>query len=218
MKFSDKGASMFKLKSSEQTQTEIIAYHFEEIMLALGLNLNDPSLAKTPARVAKMYVEELFSGLNPENFPSLTFFENVGGSQNMVMTQASVASTCEHHFVPMMGVAHIAYLPHRKLIGLSKIPRIVRYFAKRPQVQERLTDQIAACLIEQLETEHVAVSTTLEHTCVKARGIEDEGSITTVNVLHGAFKSDPKRQNEFFHSINNDYSARYCGKVKTFPQ
>jgi GTP cyclohydrolase I len=189
-----------KLKKDEKK--ELIAYHFRQIMETLGLDLNDPSLAKTPDRVAKMYVDEIFSGLDPSTFPDISMIDNVGSEKAMVMTKATFHSTCEHHFVPMSGEAYIAYIPKNKLIGLSKVPRIVRFFAKRPQVQERLTSQISECLMQLLETEDVAVSTNLEHTCVKARGIEDRGSLTTVNVFQGAFRDDPVRQQEFLLSRN----------------
>lgn len=183
-------------------KVSVISSHFREIMETLGLDLQDPSLTRTPERVAKMYVDEIFSGLDPDTIPEMSFMENVGNTGSMIFTKAAVQSTCEHHFVPMQGDAYIAYIPKNKLIGLSKIPRLVRFFSKRPQVQERLTRQIAEALSKLLETEDVAVSTTLEHSCVRARGIEDTASLTTVNTFLGCFKSDEMRQKEFFLTLS----------------
>lgn len=196
---------MIPIEKKELSRNEKISFiqgRFEEIMEVLGLDLNDPSLAKTPERVAKMYVDELFSGLDPDTFPDLTFMEGIADPNSMVMTKAQVNSTCEHHLVPMTGMAWVAYLPKKKIIGLSKIPRIVRFFSKKPQVQERLNVEIAQCLQELLETEDVAVATALEHMCVKARGVQDVESLTRVHTFRGAFKSDPMRQREFLAAIS----------------
>jgi GTP cyclohydrolase I len=192
-------------KLSEEEKVEYIATRFKEIMEILGLDLSDPSLSKSPYRVAKMYVNEVFSGLDPSTFPEISYIDNPSESQkrgSIVSTKVSFTSFCEHHFVPMWGTASVAYIPHDKLIGLSKIPRIVRFFAKRPQVQERLTAQIADSLALLLNTEDVAVSLTVEHFCVIARGIEDDHSHTITNVLRGQFESNPLRQHEFFESVN----------------
>jgi len=184
-----------------------IAERFEEIMEALGLDLNDESLAQTPLRVAKMYVNEIFQGLDDKNFPEISFIENsfqAGEYSNIVFMKTHFFSFCEHHFVPMNGTAYIAYFPLEKVIGLSKIPRIVHFFAKRPQVQERLTAQIADSLALLLETEDIAVSLVAEHFCVMARGIEQENSHATTNVLRGKFQPDTHWRREFFEAVNRE--------------
>lgn len=192
----------------EMEDAEKIAYiaeRFKEIMECLGLDLEDPSLAKTPERVAKMYVTEVFSGLKTETFPSITVVDNEfqhSKRGNLVFLKVNFHSFCEHHFVPMNGTVFIAYIPGSKIIGLSKIPRLVRYFSRRPQLQERLTAQIADALSMLLETEHVAVSITAQHFCVMARGIEDDDSHTTTNVLRGDFETLSSMQQQFFESIN----------------
>lgn len=193
-------------RMSEDEKIEAVAGHFSEIMQILGLDLNDESLAKTPYRVAKMYVKEIFSGLQPEYFPKVSFIEDrykTEGSYNFVFSKVHFTSFCEHHFVPMVGVAYVAYLPHKKLIGLSKIPRIVRFFSRRPQVQERLNAQIADSLCTLLETEDVAVSMSAQHYCVVARGIEDQNSHTTTQVLRGKFQSDAGIQRRFFEAMDD---------------
>lgn len=196
-------------KFTEEEKIEHIAYHFRHIMEILGLDLQHESLAKTPHRVARMYVKEIFSGLDLSQFPTASFIEDEFHHEhrpNIVLVKVSFTSFCEHHFVPMIGVAYVAYLPNQKLIGLSKIPRIVRFFGKRPQVQERLTAQIADSLSLLLNTEDVAVSITAKHYCVIARGIEDENSHTITNVLRGAFDTDANLRQEFFDGIQRkDY-------------
>jgi GTP cyclohydrolase I len=190
----------------EEEKIAFIADHFREIMNVLGLNLDDKSLSRTPYRVAKMYVKEIFSGLDEKNFPVISFIEDryqTGDRANMVFSKVRFTSFCEHHFVPIIGTAYAAYLPNGKLIGLSKIPRIVRFFARRPQVQERLTAQIADTLAMLLETEDVAVSITAQHFCVTARGIEDETGYTTTNVMRGRFGVDEGRRQEFFETLSN---------------
>lgn len=193
---------------SELNKDEKIAYiakRFEEIMNALGLDLTDDSLAGTPYRVAKMYVNEIFSGLEVENFPSISTVEDHykhSEKPNSLFMKVNFTSFCEHHFVPMVGTAWISYLPNRKLIGLSKIPRIVRYFARRPQLQERLTAQIADSLAYLLDTEDVAVSLSAEHYCIVARGIEEEDSHVITNVLRGEFETNDQIRREFFESIS----------------
>lgn len=194
-----------KPQLSNDEKIEIIADRFKDIMETLGLDLTDDSLAKTPYRVAKMYVQEVFSGLDEENFPAISFFENNfhhDPQSNMVFTKVSFTSFCEHHFVPMSGFAYVAYLPHRKIIGISKVLRIVRYFACRPQLQERLTAQIADSLALLLESENVAVSLTARHQCVMARGIQDEHSHTITNVLRGHFHTNEEIKRGFFEAIN----------------
>ena len=195
-------------KSPFSTKEEKIAYiaeRFGQIMEALGLDLDDPSLTRTPLRVAKMYVNEVFSGLDPETFPEVRYIDNAfsyPNGSNVVLVKAHFTSFCEHHFVPMTGFACVAYIPKKKVIGLSKISRIVRYFAKRPQVQERLSAQIADSLALLLETEDVAVSTSATHFCVMARGIEDQHAHTIANVLRGEFLSNESVKREFFEGIN----------------
>lgn len=190
---------------SDEEKIAKIAEHFEGILEILGLDLEDESLKKTPYRVAKMYVQEVFSGLNPDTFPESSFIpdQDIGSkTANTVFMKVSFTSFCEHHFVPFYGKAYISYLPNKRLIGLSKIPRVVRYFAKRPQVQERLTAQIADALSLMLDTENVAVSIIAEHFCVIARGIEDAHSDTITNHLRGVFETDDAIRREFFEGIN----------------
>lgn len=194
---------------SNEEKIEFIASRFKEIMEVLGLDLSDDSLNQTPQRIAKMYVNEIFSGLDYHKFPEISYFEDHFQHEskvNTVLVKVNFCSFCEHHFVPMPGVAHVAYIPKGKLIGLSKIPRIVRFFAKRPQVQERLNAQIADCLSLLLDTEDVAVSITAQHYCVIARGVEDENSHTITNTLRGQFESHPELRREFFEGINRSTS------------
>ncbi len=175
-----------------------IASHFREIMLTLGLDLSDDSLQQTPQRVAKMYVREVFSGLSPRNFPSITSIENKLGYNEMVTVKdISIISVCEHHFVTIDGRATISYIPKDKVIGLSKLNRIAKFFSRRPQVQERLTKQIADCLTHVLETEDVAVSIRAKHYCVIQRGVEDSDSETVTSDLRGAFREDARTRGEF---------------------
>lgn len=190
---------------SEEEKIDKIAFHFREILEVLGLDLNDDSLARTPQRIAKMYVQEIFAGLNPDNFPEISFFKDDFHHEHkphLVLVKVSFTSFCEHHFVPMNGTAYIAYLPDKKLIGLSKIPRIVRFFSRRPQVQERLTAQIADSMAILLNTDDIAVSIAAYHYCVIARGIEDALSHTITNVLRGQFDTNADLRREFFEGIN----------------
>lgn len=190
---------------SDDEKISIISDHFKEIMITLGLDLSDGSLARTPYRIAKMYVKEIFSGLDVENFPDISFIDECykhHDRSNMVFVKVNFHSFCEHHFVPMSGTAYIAYIPQKRLIGLSKIPRIVKYFSQRPQVQERLGAQIADALTLLLDTEDVAVSVTARHFCVIARGIEDTESHTITNILRGEFDKNSKLREEFFEGIN----------------
>jgi GTP cyclohydrolase I len=178
-----------------------ITRNVSEIMKALGLDLKDDSLCETPRRIAKMYLNEIFWGLDYNNFPKITTIENKMQYDNVLLERhIKVNSTCEHHFIPMIGEAFIAYLPDKKVIGLSKINRIVEFFSRRPQVQERLTEQIFHTLCMLLETDNVAVLIKAEHTCVKLRGVEDTNSDTITSRLGGIFFNSPSR-NEFYQSI-----------------
>lgn len=170
-----------------------IAGHFAEIMDILGLDLNDDSLKGTPNRVAKMYVEEIFSGLNPKNKPKVALFDNkYQYNQMLVEKNITLYSNCEHHFVPISGFAHVAYISSGKVMGLSKLNRIVQYYAKRPQVQERLTNQIANELMETLNTKDVAVIIDAKHLCVSSRGVEDNASSTVTTFYGGKFQNPEK--------------------------
>lgn len=183
---------------SDDEKIEKIRKHFSEIMKTLGLDLEDDSLKDTPKRIAKMYVNEVFSGLDSSNFPKITVIENKMEYDQMVCIQdIEIMSMCEHHFQPIDGFATIAYIPGKKVIGLSKLNRIAEFFSKRPQVQERLTKQIADCLQFILETEDVAVHINAKHYCMIARGIQDTHSTTTTSDLRGAFKARPETRTEF---------------------
>lgn len=188
-------ADAFEL--SDQEKIERISEKFADIMHILGLDLTDDSLSGTPRRVAKMYVQEIFKGLNPANKPIARTFDNKYGYREMLIEKnINLNSTCEHHFLPIIGHAHVAYMSNGKVIGLSKINRIVEYYAKRPQVQERLSRQIAEELKAALDTEDVAVIIEAKHLCVSSRGIEDESSSTITADYHGAFL-DSKVRDEF---------------------
>jgi GTP cyclohydrolase I len=170
-----------------------IADLFSQIMDVMGLDLEDDSLKGTPNRVAKMYIDEIFSGLNPANKPKVALFDNkYQYNQMLVEKNITFYSNCEHHFVPIIGKAHIAYISSGKVIGLSKLNRIVQYYAKRPQVQERLTNQIAAELTQILETEDVAVIIDAKHLCVSSRGIKDDTSATVTSFYGGVFNTSSK--------------------------
>lgn len=191
----------FALSDSEKKVK--IASLFGEIMDTLGLDLSDDSLRGTPERVAKMYVEEIFSGLNPQNKPKIALFDNKYQYNQMLLEKnITFYSNCEHHFVPIFGKVHVAYISSGKVIGLSKINRIVQYYAKRPQVQERLTIQIANELKQVLQTEDVAVIIDAKHLCVSSRGIKDESSATVTTFYDGAF-NNPQKINELLQLINN---------------
>lgn len=173
---------------NDELKIDKIALHFEEIMDTLGLDLNDDSLKGTPRRVAKMFVKEIFSGLDPKNKPRVTLFENkFQYNQMLVEKNIKVHSFCEHHFVPITGKAHVAYISKGHVIGLSKINRIVDYYARRPQVQERLTEQIAEDLKKVLKTNDVAVLIEADHMCVVMRGVKDQNSSTATSSFHGKF-------------------------------
>ncbi len=181
----------FKLSDGEKKKK--IAILFEEIMDVMGLDLTDDSLKGTPERVAKMYIDEIFSGLNPKNKPKVALFDNkYQYNQMLVEKDITFYSNCEHHFVPIIGKAHISYISSGKVIGLSKLNRIVQYYAKRPQVQERLTNQIAEELKGILGTEDVAVIIDAKHLCVSSRGIKDDTSATVTAFYGGTFNTSAK--------------------------
>ncbi len=180
---------------SDQEKKDVIAFHFGEIMHTLGLDLRDDSLKGTPQRVAKMYVEEIFSGLNPANKPKIALFDNKYQYKNMLVEKdITFYSNCEHHFVPIIGKAHVAYIAKDRVIGLSKLNRIVQHFAKRPQVQERLTVQIANELKSVLNTEDVAVLIDAKHLCVSSRGVKDNSSATVTSYYGGKFMNVNTKQ------------------------
>lgn len=183
---------------SRDQKYERIKDSFADIALTLGLDLSDDSLCETPQRIARMYVDEIFSGLDYAHFPKATAIENKMGVDEMVkVSDISVISTCEHHFITIDGVAEVAYIPANKIIGLSKINRIVRFFAQRPQVQERLTQQVLVALQTLMGTDDVAVSIKATHYCVKARGVMDSNSTTSTTALGGRFKTDALTRAEF---------------------
>lgn len=191
-------------EKDDELKIELISKHFREIMQILGLDLEDDSLSGTPHRVAKMYVKEVFSGLNPDNKPKARLFENkYNYDQMLVEKDITFFSHCEHHFVPIYGKAHVAYFSSGKVIGLSKINRIVQYFSKRPQVQERLTVQIAEELKSVLKTDDVAVVIDASHMCVSSRGVGDTNSRTGTAHFDGKFK-DQDIKNEFLNYINTN--------------
>lgn len=186
---------------NDEQKIALIARHFKAIMQIMGLDLADDSLKGTPQRVAKMYVKEIFSGLNRNNKPEITLFENKYRYNEMLIEKnITLFSYCEHHFVPIIGKAHVAYISDGKVIGLSKINRLVQYYAKRPQVQERLTNQIAEGLKKALETEDVAVIIDAVHLCVASRGIKDTNSSTITTYYSGKFNEE-KLKNEFLNLI-----------------
>lgn len=187
----------------DETKMEQIAGHFTAIMQVLGMDLQDDSLKDTPKRVAKMYVKEIFSGLNPANKPQPTLFNNpFKYNQMLVERDIAVFSNCEHHFVPIVGKAHVAYISNGQVIGLSKLNRIVQYCSQRPQIQERLTMQIANMLKEALGTEDVAVVIDAHHHCVSSRGIRDAGS-TTLTVEYSGKFLDNETKYEFLKHIGS---------------
>lgn len=184
----------------EQSKIKLISRHFRQIMLLLGLDLEDDSLKDTPERVARMYVKETFSGLDPRKKPDITLFENRYNYHEMLVEKnITLYSTCEHHFVPIIGRAHVAYFSSGKVIGLSKINRLVQYYGKRPQVQERLTEQIAQALKEALQTEDVAVMIDAAHLCVTSRGIGDVNSTTSTSHYSGRFKNEDTKKEFLAH-------------------
>lgn len=182
----------------KQRLTELMT----QVVQTLGLDLTDDSLAETPARIAKMYVDEVFSGLDYSTFPKISMIDNKMRAEEMVKVQnISFTSTCEHHFVTIDGTATVAYIPGQKIIGLSKLNRIVKFFAQRPQVQERLTQQIQVSLQALLGVKDVAVSINAVHYCVKSRGVMDTSSSTKTMALDGAFKTDAATRSEFLSNF-----------------
>ena len=191
------------LNLTEDEKIKAISYHFKEIMETLGLDLTSESLQNTPHRVAKMYVQELFQGLSEESFPKISTFNNSYKYDEMLIEKdIEVFSYCEHHFMPFTGRAHVAYFPAKRVIGLSKINRLVKYLSRRPQSQERLTQEIAGSLKKILQNEDVAVSIEARHFCIAARGIEDTNSMAVTSELSGRFKCQEHRE-LFFSSIRS---------------
>ncbi len=187
---------------SDDEKIQLIEFHFRHIMEALGLDLTDDSLMGTPHRVAKMYVKEIFSGLNPANKPDIKLFDNKYRYNEMLVEKdITFYSNCEHHFVPIIGKAHVAYISSGKVIGLSKLNRIVQYYSKRPQVQERLTIQIADEIKKAVQSEHVAVYIDASHLCVSSRGIQDISSRTVTTSYSGNFVNEGTK-NEFLKYIS----------------
>jgi len=200
----------FELSDAEKMNK--IEHHFTQIMDTLGLDLYDDSLRGTPKRVAKMFVEEMFSGLNPNNKPAISLFENKYGYTNMLVEKdITLFSNCEHHFVPIIGKVHVAYIPDKQVIGLSKINRLVQYYAKRPQVQERLTIQISNALKEALQHSDVAVMVEADHLCVAARGIKDTNSTTVTAHYSGQFENEAVKQeflSHIYHKSKNNGTSK----------
>ena len=193
---------MTESEVTDENKRKVVKNAVTDIMTVLGLDLSDDSLAETPKRISKMYVDELYAGLDYENFPKITTIENKMEYDTMLLERhIDVKSTCEHHFVAFMGEAFVAYIPNEKVIGLSKINRIVEFFSRRPQVQERLTEQIFHTLCYLLETENVAVVIKAAHFCVKLRGVEDVNSDTITSRLGGAFLEKEKLRDEFYQAI-----------------
>ncbi len=190
------------LLGDNKSKKDIIAHHVQQIWTQLGLDLADDSLSGTPDRIAKMFVDEIYWGLNPDNFPKMTTITNkMKYDQMLIERNVTVISSCEHHGVTIDGVAHVAYIPKQKVIGLSKINRIVNYFSRRPQVQERLTAQILETLKFVLETDDVAVMVDAVHYCVKSRGIQDQNSSTITSALSGKFLTEPDVRKEFLSIV-----------------
>lgn len=186
---------------NKQKKIDLIEYYFKKILTTLELDLEDENFAKTPERIAKMYVNEIFSGLNQDNIPKLTTFKNDQGYDQFVLSKnITLYSYCAHHFVPFFGKAHIAYYPKNKIIGLSKLNRIVDFYSKKPQTQENLTKEIALSLVQVLETKDVGVLVEADHLCVSSRGIYDTNSSTTTSYYSGKFDKKSVRK-EFLESL-----------------
>ena len=192
------------LAVDNKRKIDIIEDAFTTIWKTMGMDLGDDSLMETPKRMAKMYVNEIYFGLKEENFPKCTTVDNKMKYDEMVVERnVNVQSNCEHHGVVIDGLATVGYIPNQKVLGLSKINRIVEYFSKRPQIQERLTEQVYYALQYILDTDNIAVVIDAQHYCVKSRGVEDTGSSTVTSKLGGVFKSDPAVRTEFMNSVNN---------------
>ncbi len=192
-----------KLYIDDKTKIEKIESHMRSILEILGLDLNDDSLTDTPRRVAKMYVEEIFSGLIPDNFPKCTTVENKFSETDDFVLEKNITlySDCEHHIRPIVGTAHVAYIPKKKVLGLSKLNRLCQYFGKRPQVQERLTQQIAEAIAFVTESEDVIVRIEAAHLCVSQRGIKDTQSSTVTMAARGRFGTDSRLRTEFVNNL-----------------
>ncbi|MDD7569836.1 MAG: GTP cyclohydrolase I FolE [[Actinobacillus] rossii] len=194
---------MMKLRTPKDERRTAIQQKMREVMELIGLDLTDDSLEETPVRLAKMYVDEIFSGLDYENFPKITNIENrMKVSEMVLINDVTLTSTCEHHFVTIDGLVSVAYYPKKWVIGLSKINRVVQFFAQRPQVQERLTEQILLAFQTILETDDVAVYMKATHFCVKCRGIKDSNSYTVTSAFGGVFLEDRETRKEFLSLIN----------------
>jgi len=190
------------LSVENKKKIDILEEAFTTIWKTVGMNLNDDSLRETPNRMAKMYINEIYFGLKEENFPKCTTVDNKMKYDEMVVERnVSVQSNCEHHGVVIDGVATVAYIPKQKVLGLSKINRIVEYFSKRPQIQERLTEQVYHALQYILETDNIAVVIDAQHYCVRSRGVEDVGSSTITSKLGGCFKDEPAVRAEFMNLV-----------------
>jgi len=189
---------------SDAEKMAAIENHFHSIMLEMGMDMSDDSLQGTPHRVAKMFIQEIFSGLNPANKPKISVFDNSYNYDKMLVeANISFNSTCEHHFLPIVGKAHIGYISSGKVIGLSKLNRIVDYYSRRPQVQERLIMQIFNELKSVLDTENVIVVMEATHLCVSSRGIKDESSYTST-IQYGGVFNEKENRNDFFNLINKE--------------
>jgi GTP cyclohydrolase IA len=177
--------------------------HFREILKILNLDLSHPSIKDTPKRMAKMYLNEIFSGLDEKNFPKLCFFPDSTMEEKKIILikEITINSICEHHFLPLIGKAYVSYIPNHKIIGLSKINRLVDYLSRRPQLQERLTEEISSCISQVLETPDVAVYTSIKHLCVTMRGANDYSSQTTAYIVKGRFKTDLSIRQDFLSQI-----------------
>lgn len=190
--------------SSDEQKIEVIQGHFTSIMETLGLDLSDDSLQDSPSRVAKMFVNEIFWGLDSRKFPKITAVDNKMGYESMVLEKNIVVqSSCEHHFAAIDGYAHVAYIPKDRVLGLSKLNRVVEYFSRRPQIQERLTEQIFYTLEYILGTSDIAVMVNAKHFCVKSRGVEDINSETITSKVGGTFKSDSSTRMEFLQLVRS---------------
>ena len=192
-------------KISNDEKIKQIEHHFSEIIKIMGIDLSYHSIKDTPSRIAKMYINEIFKGLDNNNFPKIRLFDDIStNDKRMILTKdISINSICEHHFLPMIGKAHIAYIPNKKIIGLSKINRIVDYFSRQPQLQERLTTEIASCLCNILNNNNVAVFISLKHLCLTMRGANDAPSTTESYCLKGEFQTDTQLRLEFLSQIKN---------------
>lgn len=196
---------MVSIPETKDIRRQQIESHIHEVIRLIGLDLKDDSIEETPKRLAKMFIDEIFTGMNYENFPKITNIKNTMSVEEMVLVdRITLMSTCEHHFVTIDGLVSVAYFPKDWVIGLSKINRIVEFFAKRPQVQERLTQQILVAIQTVLGTDDVAVYVKATHYCVKSRGVQDYNSYTVTSAYGGKFQDDREIRKEFLAQINNN--------------